>query len=116
MIDCLKTANAAINKVNFDGFKVDPVKRKVFERDCDDMTFMDGLEIESLVVQVDLNSKDISLKIGTYFMAIEEFDHKIIDLFKKAKEFSFYIAGKGTPDAMAVIDVKLPGIWVEGEV
>lgn len=113
MIDCSSVAEAAVNKTNIAGYKIDSRMYEKFKRDCDDLTYMDGLEIESFVVQVDLETREISLKICTYFMAIESFEHELLGVLKRAKGFSFYIAGKGTPDAIAVIDIKLPGIWIE---
>lgn len=111
MIDYCRAVAAAIKSIKNEGYSIDDDKYNEFKDICEYLTFMSGMETESLVIDINKEEQTISLRIGTYFMEIEDFKHVIFEAFKKSIGFKFYVAGKGTDNAMLVIDIKFKGFF-----
>lgn len=109
MIDCLEAVDVEITNLKSSGFIIDDKKYDGFKNICNDITLLSGVSFESIVVH--LNSDSINIKIGTYYVEIEEDNNDIYNVLSKAKEFKLWIAGKGTPEAMLVIDIDFDGFW-----
>lgn len=113
MIDYRRSVAIALKGIEEEGFSIDKEKYDMFKEICDYLTFMSGTETESLVIDIDKVDNTISLRIGTYFIEIEDMKHVIFEALKQSIGFNFYVAGKGTDNAMLVIDIKFKGFLIK---
>lgn len=114
MINCFDAVKVEIDNLKSLGYQIDKDKYNKFKEVCDNITLMRGIELESIVVHIN-DDCSISIKLGTYYVEIEDAHDNLFDILSDAIEFSFWVAGKGTPDAMLVIDIKFEGFWNDGD-
>lgn len=116
MVNCYDVMEATLKKLESQGYDVDPKGKKKLGAICDSIMVMPGFEVETFMVSANKKNNTINFKIGTFFMELEDIRHDLIKILSVSKDFSLYVAGKDTPDAMVVVDIRFPGIWTRREI